>query len=148
MLDQPLVVRDHHLVKAAQTIPKPLIGLEIFLLKSPQLFDRDHRNARVRFAEDFALGGRVEPVGQLRESLMQRVSECRALGNGCRHLDRSEARDVLVPDLTFDPARLDQADLQAERRLPTPDEHRSGTLERLWIGVDPVFGVIGIQSGL
>src|SRR5215471_6515563 len=79
-------------------------------------------------AHDLAPRLGVEPVGELRQPLVQSVPELNAGGNRWRRLDRAQARDMLVADLAVLPAGLHQAHCQPVGRLAKVHEHRSGTM--------------------
>src|SRR5262245_28526077 len=79
-------------------------------------------------AHDLAPRLGVEPVGELRQPLVQSVPELNAGGNRWLRLDRAHARDMLVGDLAVFPAGLHQAHCQPVGRLAKVHEHRSGTM--------------------
>src|SRR5262245_1979851 len=79
-------------------------------------------------AHDLAPRLGVEPVGELRQPLVQSVPELNAGGNRWRRLDRAQARDMLVADLAVLSAGLHQAHCQPIGRLAKVHEHRSGTM--------------------
>src|SRR5215472_7436149 len=79
-------------------------------------------------AHDLAPRLGVEPVGELRQPLVQSVPELNASGNRWRRLDRAQVRDVLVANPAVLPAVLNQAHCQPIGRLAKVHEHRSGTM--------------------
>src|SRR5262245_35753121 len=79
-------------------------------------------------AHDLAPRLDVEPVGELRQPLVQSVPELNAGGNRWRRLDRAQARDVLVANPAVLPAVLNQAHCQPIGRLAKVHEHCSGTI--------------------
>src|SRR5262249_43258222 len=94
----------------------------------PLLIRRDHGDAGMPRAHDLAPLLGVEPVGALRQPLVQSVPELNAGGNRSRRLDRAQARDMLVAELAVLPAGLHQAHCQPVGRLAKVHEHRSGTM--------------------
>src|SRR5262249_822696 len=79
-------------------------------------------------AHDLAPRLGVEPVGELRQPLVQSVPELNASGNRWRRLDRAQARDMLVADLAVLPAGLHQTHFPPLGRLPEVHQHPSGTM--------------------
>src|SRR5262245_16249473 len=108
----------------------PLLGitLRVFELQCALLVRRDHGDAGMHRVYDLAPRLGVESVGELAQPLVQSAPELNACGNRWRHLDRAQARDMLVADPAVLPVGFDQAHCQPVGRLAKVHEYCSGTI--------------------
>jgi len=108
----------------------PLLGitLRVFELQCALLVRRDHGDASMHRVYDLAPRLGVESVGELVQPLVQSAPELNACGNRWRHLDRAQARDMLVANPAVLPVGFDQAHCQPVGRLAKVHEHYSGTI--------------------
>lgn len=114
------------LVHVAQAFPEPRVRLGRFDHRRALLVRRRHRDALMdRLIDRPRIG---QAVRQPREPLVQRLPERDAIEDVRGLGDAAERRDMPGARLAVDPARLDQAGLQAATSQAEPDK-RSGTID-------------------